>query len=83
MKLDNKISLGNVIAICTFVGSLIFAGGKLLANMETLQEKAFTALDMANKNKVSIQEIDKRLLIIETKLDDGFSDVLKALRKKK
>ena len=82
MKFDNKFSIGNVIAICTFVGGLIFAGGKLLANIETLQEKAFTALEMANENQRAIDDVENRLIVIETKLDDGFKKVIKAINKK-
>ena len=83
MKLDNKISLGNVIAICTFIGGIIFAGGKLTANIETLHQRASTALEMANENQIAIDDIDNRLIVIETKLDDGFASVIKAIKRNK
>lgn len=82
MKLDNKINLGNVIAICAFLGGLIFSGGKLLANIETLQERASTALELAKTNQVAIDGIDNRLIVIETKLDNGFDDVINAIKGK-
>ena len=79
MKLDNKINMGNVIAICIFVASIVFAGGQLMANLETLQERADLALAQAKDNRQSINDIDGRLIVIETKLDAGFDNIIDAL----
>ena len=71
--------MGNVIAICIFVASIVFAGGQLMANLETLQERADLALAQAKDNRQSINDIDGRLIVIETKLDAGFDNIIDAL----
>lgn len=67
-----KISIGNWITIGLVFGNLLFTAGIISENIETVQNDANMALKMAISN-------DKRVAVLESKIDQGFSNLEKLI----
>ena len=63
-----KVSTGNWITILIVLGNFIFMIAVMSKDVLSAQESADTALEMAYNN-------DKQIAVIETKIEQGFSNI--------
>ena len=63
-----NVSTGNWITIGIVFANIIFMGGIMSKDVLNAQESANTALDMAYSN-------DKKIAVIETKIEQGFENI--------
>tara|TARA_R110002167_G_scaffold205836_1_gene409835 strand:+ start:97 stop:318 length:222 start_codon:yes stop_codon:yes gene_type:complete len=68
-----NVSTGNWITITIVLINIIFMVGIMSKNVLNAQESADTALDMAYSN-------DKKIAVIESKIEQGFSNIEKLIR---
>ena len=68
-----NVSTGNWITIFVVIVNMVFFGGIMFKDVLNAQESANTALDMAYNN-------DKKIAVIETKIEQGFSNIEKLIR---
>ena len=68
-----NISTGNWITISIVLINIIFMVGVMSKSVLNAQESANTALDMAYNN-------DKKIAVIEAKIEQGFSNIEKLIR---
>ena len=68
-----NVSMGNWITIFVVIVNMVFLGGIMFKDVLNAQESANTALDMAYKNY-------KKIAVIETKIEQGFSNIEKLIR---
>ena len=68
-----NVSAGNWITIFVVIFNMIFFGGIMFKDVLNAQESANTALEMAYNN-------DKKIAVIETKIEQGFSNIEKLIR---
>ena len=68
-----NVSTGNWITIFVVIANMVFFGGIMFKDVLNAQETANTALDMAYGN-------DKKIAVIETKIEQGFSNIEKLIR---
>ena len=68
-----NISTGNWITIFVVIVNMVFFGGIMFKDVLNAQESANTALEMAYNN-------DKKIAVIETKIEQGFSNIEKLIR---
>jgi len=68
-----NVSTGNWITITIVLINIIFMVGVMSKDVLNAQESANTALDMAYSN-------DKKIAVIETKIEQGFSNIEKLIR---
>ena len=68
-----NVSTGNWITIFVVIVNMVFFGGIMFKYVLNAQESANTALDMAYNN-------DKKIAVIETKIEQGFSNIEKLIR---
>ena len=68
-----NVSTGNWITIFVVIVNMVFFGGIMFKDVLNAQESANTALDMAYSN-------DKKIAVIETKIEQGFSNIEKLIR---
>ena len=67
------ISFGNWITIGIVTINIVFTIGVIWANIESIEQSANTALEMAFRN-------DKKIAVIETKIEQGFSNIEKLIK---
>ena len=63
-----NVSTGNWITILIVLGNFIFMIAVISKDVLSAQESANTALDMAHSN-------DKKIAVIETKIEQGFANI--------
>ena len=63
-----NVSMGNWITIFVVIVNMVFFGGIMFKDVLNAQESANTALDMAYSN-------DKKIAVIETKIEQGFENI--------
>ena len=63
-----NVSTGNWITIFVVVVNMVFFGGIMFKDVVNAQESANTALDMAYSN-------DKKIAVIESKIEQGFANI--------
>ena len=68
-----NVSTGNWITISIVLINIIFMVGVMSKNVLNAQESADTALEMAYSN-------DKKIAVVETKIEQGFSNIEKLIR---
>ena len=68
-----NVSTGNWITIFIVLINMVFFGGIIFKDVLNAQESANTALEMAYNN-------DKKIAVIETKIEQGFSNIEKLIR---
>ena len=68
-----NVSTGNWITISIVLINIIFMVGVMSKSVLNAQESANTALDMAYSN-------DKKIAVIESKIEQGFSNIEKLIR---
>ena len=68
-----NVSMGNWITIFVVIVNMVFFGGIMFKDVLNAQESANTALEMAYNN-------DKKIAVIETKIEQGFSNIEKLIR---
>jgi len=68
-----NVSTGNWITISIVLINIIFMVGVMSKSVLNAQESADTALEMAYNN-------DKKIAVIETKIEQGFSNIEKLIR---
>jgi len=68
-----NVSTGNWITIFVVIFNMVFFGGIMFKDVLNAQESADTALEMAYNN-------DKKIAVIETKIEQGFSNIEKLIR---
>ena len=68
-----NVSTGNWITISIVLINIIFMVGVMSKSVLNAQESANTALEMAYNN-------DKKIAVIETKIEQGFSNIEKLIR---
>ena len=68
-----NVSTGNWITIFIVIVNMVFFGGIMFKDVLNAQETANTALVMAYNN-------DKKIAVIETKIEQGFSAIEKLIR---
>ena len=68
-----NVSTGNWITIVIVIVNMVFFGGIMFKDVLNAQESANTALEMAYNN-------DKKIAVIETKIEQGFSNIEKLIR---
>ena len=68
-----NVSTGNWITIVIVIVNMVFFGGIMFKDVLNAQGTANTALDMAYSN-------DKKIAVIETKIEQGFSNIEKLIR---
>ena len=81
IKLNKQISIGNVVTIIAFCGSLIWTASQIMYRFEALEVKTTEAYDNSQENEEDVQSIQVRLATIETKLDEGFKSMEKLIKK--
>mgnify|MGYP003155052569 CR=1 FL=1 len=68
-----NVSMGNWITIFVVIVNMVFFGGIMFKDVLNAQESANTALEMAYNN-------DKKIAVVETKIEQGFSNIEKLIR---
>ena len=68
-----NVSTGNWITIFVVIVNMVFFGGIMFKDVLNAQESANTALEMAYNN-------DKKIAVIEAKIEQGFSNIEKLIR---
>ena len=68
-----NVSTGNWITITIVLVNIIFMVGVMSKDVLNAQESANTALDMAYSN-------DKKIAVIENKIEQGFSNIEKLIK---
>ena len=68
-----NVSTGNWITISIVLVNIIFMAGIMSKDVLNAQETANTSLEMAYNN-------DKKIAVIETKIEQGFSNIEKLIR---
>ena len=68
-----NVSTGNWITISIVLVNIIFMVGVMSKDVLNAQDSANTALDMAYNN-------DKKIAVIETKIEQGFSNIEKLIK---
>ena len=63
-----NVSTGNWITIFVVIINMVFFGGIMFKDVVNAQESANTALEMAYSN-------DKKIAVIESKIEQGFSNL--------
>ena len=63
-----NVSTGNWITIFVVIANMVFFGGIMFKDVVNAQESANTALDMAYSN-------DKKIAVIESKIEQGFANI--------
>ena len=63
-----NVSTGNWITILIVLGNVIFMVGIMFKDVANAQESAYTALEMAYNN-------DKKIAVIEAKIEQGFENL--------
>ena len=63
-----NVSTGNWITIFVVIVNMVFFGGIMFKDVVNAQESANTALDMAHNN-------DKKIAVIESKIEQGFANI--------
>ena len=63
-----NVSTGNWITIFVVIVNMVFFGGIMFKDVVNAQESANTALEMAYGN-------DKKIAVIETKIEQGFANI--------
>jgi len=63
-----NVSTGNWITIFVVIVNMVFFGGIMFKDVVNAQESANTALEMAYSN-------DKKIAVIETKIEQGFENL--------
>ena len=81
IKFQKQISIGNVITIIFFVGSIIWTASQVMYRFESLENKTLEAYENTMENEEDVQSIQVRLATIETKLDEGFKSMEKLIKK--
>ena len=73
MKIDKKISIGNIITILAIVGSFVWSASLLISDTKYALKSSDTALKTSNENRI-------RIVVVETKIDEGFQNIEKLIR---
>ena len=68
-----NVSTGNWITIFVVIVNMVFFGGIMFKDVLNAQESANTALTMAYDN-------DKKIAVIESKIDQGFENLENLIR---
>ena len=68
-----NVSTGNWITIFIVLINMVFFGGIIFKDVLNAQESANTALDMAYSN-------DKKIAVIESKIEQGFENLENLIR---
>ena len=63
-----NVSTGNWITIFVVIVNMVFFGGIMFKDVVNAQESADTALEMAYGN-------DKKIAVIESKIEQGFANI--------
>ena len=63
-----NVSTGNWITIFVVIVNMVFFGGIMFKDVLNAQESADTALEMAYNN-------DKKIAVIESKIEQGFANI--------
>ena len=63
-----NVSTGNWITIFVVIINMVFFGGIMFKDVVNAQESANTALEMAYSN-------DKKIAVIESKIEQGFANI--------
>ena len=63
-----NVSTGNWITIFVVIINMVFFGGIMFKDVVNAQESAITALEMAYSN-------DKKIAVIESKIEQGFANI--------
>ena len=63
-----NVSTGNWITIFVVIINMVFFGGVMFKDVVNAQESANTALEMAYSN-------DKKIAVIESKIEQGFANI--------
>ena len=71
-----KVSTGNWITILIVSANILFTVGVMSKNILSAQESADMALDMAYNN-------DKKIAVIEAKIENGFESLEKLIKKER
>ncbi len=71
-----KVSTGNWITILIVSANILFTVGVMSKNILSAQESANMALEMAYDN-------DKKIAVIETKIENGFESLEKLIKKER
>tara|TARA_R100000808_G_C2120627_1_gene131989 strand:- start:819 stop:1073 length:255 start_codon:yes stop_codon:yes gene_type:complete len=83
VKFDKHISIGNVLTIVAFAGSMVWTASQVFARFEAIEKTADFAYDNSLENEEDVQSIQVRLAAIETKIDEGFKGLERLIKKKK
>ena len=83
IKFDKQISIGNVLTLIAFAGSMVWTASQVFARFESIEETAISAYENTDANEDEVQSIQVRLAAIETKIDEGFKGIERLLKKKK
>ena len=71
--MKERISIGNWITICLILGNILFTAGIVSRDVENAQETANTAQKLAIDN-------DKRVAVLESKIEQCFSNIEKLIK---
>ena len=79
IAVDQKISVGTIVTLCLIAVGSVFAMGQLMTRFDFVETRAMESRVKAIENETRIEKIDKRLIVIETKLDAGFEKIMGAI----
>ena len=79
IAVDQKISVGTIVTLCLIAVGSVFAMGQLMTRFDFVETRAMESRVKAIENETRIEKIDKRLIVIETKLDAGFEQIMGAI----
>ena len=73
MKIDKKISVGNILTLFAILGSFVWSESLLISDTKTALKSSDIALKTSQENRI-------RIAVVETKIDDGFEHLGKLIK---
>ena len=76
VKIDRKVSLGNIITIFVIIVNIIWSASLVTTSTKNAEIDSNMALNLAQDNRI-------RIAIIETKIEEGFKNIEKLIKELK
>ena len=75
-----KISMGNMITIAILIGNFIFMGAVMTKDVESVKQDVIKLGRTANTAKDMAYTNDKKIAVIESKIEQGFKSLERLIK---
>ena len=75
-----KISMGNMITIAILIGNFVFMGAVMSKDVESVKQDVVVLGRTANTAKDMATTNDKKIAVIESKIEQGFENLEKLIK---